>query len=196
MSLQTGLLLLLPHYAQSSHKRYNCATRLPAAQSWDAHLPRRGRPSAAGGARRRLVWRHRRRLAIVLSYTGSLTACLRCCCVESRRPPHCASCTVGSRSQSAMRRAYSSVSTAPREPGAVRARPRQRAPCPAVPPAMPLLAAGRWLRAPGWTAYSVGVRLGPAHPGSTPVPTDATSLCIHVESVCVYAFVCVLCIRY
>ena len=147
MSLQTGLLLLLPHYAQSSHTRYNCTTRLPAAQSWDAHLPRRGRPSAAGGARRRLVWRQRRRLAIVFSYTGSLTACLRCCRVESRRPPHCASCTVGSRSQSAMRRAYSSVSTAPREPGAVRARPRQRS-LGAPPPVVDFCARASVLRLP------------------------------------------------
>ena len=112
------------HHLTPSHTRYNCATPLPAFQNCAAHLPRPGRPSAAGGARRRLVWRHRRRLAIVLSYAGSVTAHVRCCCVESRRPPHCASCTVGSRSLSAMRRAYSSLSTAPRAPGAARARPR------------------------------------------------------------------------
>ena len=58
------------------------------------------------------------------SHTRVASLRVRCCCVESRRPPHCASCTVGSRSLSARRRAYSSVSTAPREPGAVRARPR------------------------------------------------------------------------
>ena len=117
------------HHRASSHTRYNCATPLPRLQNCAAHLPRPGRPSAAGGARRRLVWRHRRRLAIVLSYAGSVTAHVRCCCVESRRPPHCASCTVGSRSLSAMRRAYSSLSTAPRAPGAVRARPRSAHRC-------------------------------------------------------------------
>ena len=55
------------HRASLAHLCYTCAARLPAFQSCAAHLPRPGRPSAAGGARRRLVWRHRRRLAIVLS---------------------------------------------------------------------------------------------------------------------------------